>query len=121
MNIDLPNEQTSNPYLTESVSFDHFFSRKVMLAFAAEVYIYYPGGFGTMDELFEILTLIQTKKIKPVPVVLVGKAYWQPILDLIDSHFVKGYKTISKEDVNLYKLVDSVDDAYEYIVENAKC
>ena len=121
MNIDLPNEQTSNPYLTESVSFDHFFSRKVMLAFAAEVYIYYPGGFGTMDELFEILTLIQTKKIKPVPVVLVGKAYWQPILDLIDSHFVKGYKTISKEDVNLYKLVDSVDEAYEYIVENAKC
>jgi uncharacterized protein (TIGR00730 family) len=121
MNIALPNEQTSNGYLTDSVEFDHFFSRKVMLTFASEVYIYYPGGFGTMDEFFEILTLVQTKKINPIPIVLVGKEYWQPILDLIESHFAGKFKTISKEDMDLYKLFDSVDEAYEYIIENVKC
>lgn len=121
MNIELPNEQTANPYLTDYVDFDHFFSRKVMLAFAAEVYVYFPGGFGTMDELFEILTLVQTKKIKQIPIVLYGKDYWQPILDLFKDHFVEKYKTISPEDMDLYYLVDDVDEAYEYIVENAKC
>ena len=121
MNIALPNEQTSNPYLTDSVEFDHFFSRKVMLTFASEVYIYYPGGFGTMDEFFEILTLVQTKKINPIPIVLIGKEYWQPILDLIETHFAEKFKTISKEDMNLYKLFDSVDEAYEYIIKNVKC
>lgn len=121
MNIELPNEQTSNPYLTDSVEFDHFFSRKVMLTFASEVYIYYPGGFGTMDEFFEILTLVQTKKIKPVPIILVGKEYWQPILDLIETQFADKFKTISREDMNLYHLVDTADEAYEYAVANAKC
>ncbi|XKT74968.1 MAG: TIGR00730 family Rossman fold protein [Patescibacteria group bacterium UBA2103] len=121
MNIELPNEQTSNPYLTDSVEFDHFFSRKVMLTFAAEVYVYFPGGFGTMDELFEILTLVQTKKIKQIPIVLYGKEYWQPILDLIKTQFAEKHKTISPEDMDLYHLVDSVDEAYEYIIENAKC
>lgn len=121
MNISLPNEQTSNGYLTDSVEFDHFFSRKVMLTFASEVYIYYPGGFGTMDEFFEILTLVQTKKINPLPIVLIGKEYWQPILDLIETHFAEKFKTISKEDMDLYQLFDSVDEAYEYIIENVKC
>jgi len=121
MNIALPNEQTSNPYLTDFVEFDHFFSRKVMLTFASEVYIYYPGGFGTMDEFFEILTLVQTKKINPLPIVLIGKEYWQPILDLIENQFADKFKTISKEDMDLYKLFDSIDEAYEYIIENVKC
>jgi len=121
MNIALPNEQTSNPYLTDFVEFDHFFSRKVMLTYASEVYIYYPGGFGTMDEFFEILTLVQTKKINPLPIVLIGKEYWQPILDLIENQFADKFKTISKEDMDLYKLFDSIDEAYEYIIENVKC
>jgi len=121
MNIALPNEQTSNPYLTDSVEFEHFFSRKVMLTFASEVYIYYPGGFGTMDEFFEILTLVQTKKINPLPIVLIGTEYWQPILDLIENQFADKFKTISKEDMDLYKLFDSIDEAYEYIIENVKC
>ena len=121
MNISLPNEQTSNSYLTDFVEFDHFFSRKVMLTFASEVYVYFPGGFGTMDEFFEILTLVQTGKIKRIPIVLFGKEYWQPILDLIKTHFAEDFKTISKEDMELYKLVDSIDEAYEYIVANVKC
>lgn len=121
MNIELPNEQTSNPYLTDSVEFDHFFSRKVMLTYASEVYVYFPGGFGTMDEFFEILTLVQTKKIKPVPIVLFGKEYWQPILDLIKTHLAEDFKTISKEDMDLYVLVDTIDEAYDYIVANVRC
>lgn len=121
MNIALPNEQTSNRFLTDSVEFEYFFSRKVMLTFASEVYIYYPGGFGTMDEFFEILTLVQTKKINPLPIVLIGSEYWQPILDLIENHFVHKFKTISKQDTELYKLFDSVDEAYEYIIATVKC
>jgi len=121
MNIKLPNEQEANPYLTDYIDFDYFFSRKVMLTFAAEVYVYFPGGFGTMDEFFEILTLVQTKKIKRTPIVLYGKDYWEPILDLFQTKFVEKYKTISPEDVELYHLVDSVDDAYVHIIENVKC
>lgn len=121
MNIELPHEQTSNGFLTDGVEFDHFFTRKVMLAFAAEVYVYYPGGFGTMDEFFEILTLVQTKKIKKIPIVLVEKAYWEPILELLRTHFVEKYKTISPEDMDLIYLADSIDDAYEYIIKNVKC
>lgn len=121
MNIELPNEQASNGYLTESVDFDHFFSRKVMLSFASEVYIYYPGGFGTMDEFFEILTLVQTKKIKPVPIVLVGEEYWTPILKLIKEEFAENFKTIGPEDMDLYYLAKDIDDAYEYILKNVKC
>lgn len=121
MNIELPNEQTSNPYLTDSVEFDHFFTRKVMLSFASEVYIYYPGGFGTMDEFFEILTLVQTKKIKKIPIVLVGESYWNPIIKLLETEFRDKYKTISPEDMDLFYLAKDVDDAYEYILKNVKC
>lgn len=121
MNIELPHEQAINDYLTEGVDFDHFFSRKVMLAFASEVYIYYPGGFGTMDEFFEILTLVQTKKIKPIPIVLVGEEFWGPILELIKTQFAEKYKTISPGDMDLYYLAKDNDDAYEYILKNVKC
>ena len=121
INIELPNEQEPNEYLTDSADFDHFFVRKVMLSFASEVYIYFPGGFGTMDEFFEILTLVQTKKIKPIPIVCVGKEYWGKIDELIQSELYEKNKAISKEDMDLYHIVDSVDEAYEYIVNNVKC
>lgn len=117
LNIQLPFEQKLNPYTTEAKEFDFFFSRKVMLSFASEVYVYFPGGFGTMDELFEILTLIQTKKIDAVPVVLYGKDFWEPLLDFIDKTMSTKYKTISKEDQNLFTVVDSVAEAYRHILK----
>lgn len=118
LNIELPFEQKLNPYTTESLDFDFFFSRKVMLAFASEVYIYFPGGFGTMDEFFELLTLIQTKKIERIPIVLYGKEFWDPLIEFFSSHMQKKFKTINKEDLDLFKVVDSVDEAVKFIVKN---
>ncbi len=117
-NIDLPFEQKLNPYVTESMDFDYFFSRKVMLAFAAEAYVYFPGGFGTLDELMEMVTLIQTKKIKHIPIVLYDKAFWGPLLDWCRNTLLKEYKTISSEDIDILHVVDSVDEAYDYIVKS---
>lgn len=121
LNIMLPSEQAANKYLTEMVEFDHFFVRKVMLTFASHVYVYFPGGFGTLDEFFEILTLVQTGKIQKVPIILFGKAYWEPLLDFIENELYERRNAISKEDMDLYTLVDSVDEAYDYIVSHVKC
>jgi uncharacterized protein (TIGR00730 family) len=107
--------------LTEKFGFDHFFVRKVMLTYASEVYVYFPGGFGTLDEFFEIVTLVQTKKIRKVPIVLFDKAYWQPIIDLIENHLYNEHHAIDEEDMKLYTLVDSVDEAFEYITTNVTC
>jgi hypothetical protein len=121
LNIDLPYEQKLNPYTTESLQFDFFFSRKVMLTFASEVYVYFPGGFGTLDEFFEIATLIQTKKIDRLPMVLYGKDYWEPLLRWFEKDLLKKHKTISAEDLELFHLVDDVDAAYAYILKTVKC
>jgi uncharacterized protein (TIGR00730 family) len=120
LNIELPFEQKLNPYTTESLNFDFFFSRKVMLTFASEVYVYFPGGFGTLDELFEIVTLIQTKKIEPIPVVLYGKEYWEPLMRFFEKDLLKKYKTISPEDLEIFHMVDSVDEAYKHIIKEVK-
>ena len=120
LNIELPFEQKLNPYTTESLDFNFFFSRKVMLAFAAEAYVYFPGGFGTLDELFEIVTLIQTKKIEPIPVILYGRDYWEPFMSLFKQHLCKKFKTISPEDLDIFYMSDSVDDAYKYIIKQVK-
>lgn len=120
LNINLPGAEI-NRYLTESVTFDHFFVRKVMLAFASEVYIYFPGGFGTLDEFTEILTLVQTKKIKRVPIVLYGAEFWNPIVSLFETHLLQKYHSIDAEDLKLIKVVDSVDEAFTYIQANVKC
>lgn len=121
LNINLPQVQHYNPYLTEKFGFDHFFVRKVMLTYASEVYVYFPGGFGTLDEFFEIVTLVQTKKIRKVPIVLFGKSYWQPLLTVIEKTLYEERATIDKNDMDLYTLVDSVDEAYEYITTNVSC
>lgn len=118
LNIQLPMEQKLNPYVTESENFHFFFSRKVMLSFASEVYICFPGGFGTLDEFLEILTLIQTKKMSRIPVVLYGKDFWEPLIQFFDKQLSKKYGTIDKEDLDLFHVVDTVDDAYAYIIKH---
>ena len=121
LNIKLPFEQKLNPYTTESLNFDFFFSRKVMLTFSSEVYVYFPGGFGTLDEFFEIITLIQTKKIEKIPIVLYGSEFWEPLIRFFEKDLLKKHKTISKEDLDLFHVVDSVDDALKYILKNVDC
>jgi uncharacterized protein (TIGR00730 family) len=121
LNIKLPFEQKLNPYVTESLSFDFFFARKVMLTFASEAYVYFPGGFGTLDELFEILTLVQTKKIAPLPIVLIGSDFWNPLLSWFEKELLKKHKVISKEDLDLYKVFDSIEEAAKYILKNVDC
>lgn len=113
--IILPEEQKNNPYLTEHVEFEYFFSRKTLLFFSAETYVYFPGGFGTMDELFEILTLIQTKEIPRVPVVLFGSEFWTPIMDRIKEELLVDEKTISLDDTYIYKITDSEDEILDII------
>ena len=110
LNIELPFEQHLNPYTTNDFDFHYFFTRKVAMAFAAEAYLYFPGGFGTLDELFEMLTLIQTKKVPKVPVVLVGKDFWQPLHAFIEKQLYKDHKAISKSDMKLYHITDDEDE-----------
>jgi len=116
INIELPEGQRKNKYVKTSESFHYFFVRKVMLAFSSDLYIFFPGGFGTMDEFFELTTLIQTEKIKKVPIILVGKEYWEPLTKgWIEKVIYEKYTAINKEDMNIYTVVDSVDEACEAI------
>lgn len=121
LNINLPNVQYYNPYLTEKFSFDHFFVRKVILTYASEVYVYFPGGLGTLNEFFEIITLVQTGKIRKVPIILFGREYWTPLLSFIEKTLYQKHAAIDEKDLALYTLVDSVDEAYDYIIANASC
>jgi len=114
----LPNEQKTNQYVTEELPFNYFFSRKVALSFSAEAYLFFPGGFGTMDEFFEMITLVQTKKIKPIPIICVGKKFWRPLDKLIRRHLRDKFKTISQEDPSLYTILDDEDKIIE-IIKNA--
>ncbi len=116
LNIRLSDNQPTNKFVTDQMMFDHFFVRKVMLTFASEVYIYFPGGFGTLDEFTEILTLVQTKKIRPIPIVLYSKAYWEPLMEFFTKHLLEKYHAIDQADMSLFRVVDSVDEAYEYIM-----
>lgn len=114
--IRLPNGQPTNKYIKKSVSFYYFFARKVCLTFGAEVFIFYPGGYGTMDEFFEIVTLIQTEKIPKVPVICVGSSYWNKIKDMMRQEMLdKGM--IEESDLELFTITDSHDEIID-IVKN---
>lgn len=117
-NISLPKEQVINPYVDGHVEFDHFFTRKVALAFSAEAYLFFPGGFGTMDEFFEIITLVQTHKIERVPIILVGKDFWQPLQHFMENLLCNRHNTIVQEDLSLYTITDDEDEIVS-IVKNA--
>ncbi len=112
-NIQLPFEQKPNPYLNKTITFEHFFVRKVLLVKYSYAFIIMPGGFGTMDEFFEILTLVQTKTVTNFPIVLFGKKYYQPLMEMIEWMVEQG--TISKEDMSLVLLTDDEDEAFGHI------
>ena len=116
-NIELPFEQKPNPYQTRSLTFNYFFVRKTMYVKYSTAFIIFPGGFGTLDELFESLTLIQTRKIRNFPVVLVGKEFWGGMLDWLKGA-VLAEKTISQEDFALLYLTDSPAEAVEIVVRS---
>lgn len=120
LNIQLPYEQHINPYVKKALSFHYFFTRKVMLTYAAEAYVFFPGGFGTLDEFTELVTLIQTDKIRRVPIVCVGKEYWEPILSWFESELNKEKHYIDPEDTKIYQLVDSAQEAAAIIEKSVE-
>lgn len=117
LNIDLPFEQYSNPYIDKekSLDFDYFFVRKVMFIKYSQGFIVMPGGFGTLDELFEALTLIQTQKIGRFPIILVGRAYWQGLIDWIKATMGEANAYIHLSDLELISVVDSAEEAVSAI------
>jgi len=117
-NIELPLEQKPNPYLDKMVEFRHFFVRKVMLVKYSYAFIVMPGGFGTLDELFEVSVLIQTGKIKDFPVVLVGSDFWRPLLDQLTATLL-GNRTVDEKDMEHLKLLDSPSEAVAYVRQRA--
>jgi hypothetical protein len=119
LNIDLPFEQNHNTYIDRehNLEFDYFFVRKVIFVKYSQGFVILPGGFGTLDELFEALTLIQTKKINKRPVVLVGKEYWGGLLDWIKNTMLEKEQNIHQDDLNQFALVDTADEAISYIEE----
>lgn len=114
LNVDLPEEQKPNKYIGTYLSFRYFFVRKVMFVKYAVAFVIFPGGFGTLDELFEPLQLIQTQKIKPFPVILVGKEYWRGLLDWIKEVLLPRGK-ISSHDLNLFHLVEEPEEIINFI------
>ncbi|MDG1842073.1 MAG: TIGR00730 family Rossman fold protein [Crocinitomicaceae bacterium] len=117
LNIELPFEQHFNKYIDEenNLKFDYFFVRKVIFVRYSQGFVVLPGGFGTLDELFEAITLIQTNKITRRPVVLIGKEYWKGLFDWITMQMLEKEQNISKKDLGLLHLVDSADEAVAYI------
>lgn len=111
----LPTGERRNQYVTDATSFRYFFARKVMLSFASQVYVFFPGGFGTLDEFFEMITLIQTRKIDPIPVVLLDKEYWEPLLVWMKHTLFEKHGAIAHDDMEIYTLVDDAQEAYGVI------
>lgn len=114
LNIDLPHEQDANPYVNFPLNFKYFFVRKVMLMKYSSGFVCMPGGFGSLDELFESLTLIQTERIKPFPIVLVGSDFWTGLVDWIKDKLVRS-GNISPEDLSLFRVLDDVDEVVHYL------
>jgi uncharacterized protein (TIGR00730 family) len=115
LNISLPHEHETNAYVTNSLKFAYFFTRKTMLSFAAEAYVFFPGGFGTFDELFSILTLIQTGKIPHVPVILIDSHFWDPFQAFIEKNMLDNYAAIDSRDLKLFEITDSIDHVIDII------
>ena len=117
LNINLPAEQKPNKYIGTYLDFRYFFVRKVMFVKYSVAFVIFPGGFGTLDEFFESIGLIQTHKIKPFPVILVGTEYWKGLKDWMDKALLAGGK-ISPEDINLFRIIDEPDEIVNFTKNN---
>lgn len=115
LGISLPHESNVNHYATDRMQFTYFFSRKTMLAFAAEAYIFFPGGFGTFDELMSTMTLIQTRKIPSVPVIMIGSYYWNDFANFINKKMLEQQNAIADYDRDIFKITDDLDQVIEII------
>ena len=116
LNIQLPFEQRINPFVKKAMAFNYFFTRKVMLAFSASAFVFFPGGYGTLDEAFEIITLRQTHKVNPrVPVILVGKDYWGRLTIWLTENVCRDHGAIEASELKLWELVDTPEEAFEII------
>lgn len=118
LDIELPAEQRRNAYVKKGIGFHYFFIRKVMLSASAQAYVFFPGGYGTLDEFFEMTTLIQTKKMEHVPVICVGKKFWGPLDAWIRTLMVKDLETVSPTDPDLYTIVDTAEEAFELLKDS---
>ncbi len=117
LNISLPMEQSPNPFITPELNmeFHYFFMRKFWFVYLAKAFVMFPGGFGTLDELMEVLTLVQTEKLrKKVGILLYGKSFWNEVLNI--KSLIK-YRVISPGDLNLFRIVDSPQEAFEYLIK----
>ncbi len=119
LNIQLPKEQRINPYVTDSKAFYYFFTRKVMLAASSQAYVFFPGGYGTLDEMFEIITLIQTGKSERIPIVLVGREYWGGLMHWIKEEVYAKMDAVAREDMDLVRIVDTAEEAYAICLKTA--
>lgn len=119
LTIKLPKEQYTNKYVTDEIPFHYFFTRQSAMSYSTEVCVFGPGGFGTLSELFEILTLLQTNKIGNVPVILFGSEFWSPIEKTIEENLLNKYGTVGEKDIKLYKITDDEDEILE-IIKNSK-
>ena len=117
LTIELSHKQIQNQYLTQKIDFYYFFSRKVCLSFSAEAYVFFPGGFGTLDEFFEIAALVQTNKIEPVPIILFGSDFWKPIDEMMKANLL-ARGTIDLQDLALYTITDDENQVLD-IIRNA--
>ena len=116
LNIELPHEQRITPYVRRSTSFHYFFSRKVMLDFSAEAYIFFPGGFGTLDEFFELVTLVQTgKQDSALPIILFGRSFWEPLATWMRTVMLEGLHTVAAKDLTVWTITDDLDEVMEIV------
>lgn len=115
LNIELPNEQRQNSFVKRGKGFHYFFTRKVMLASSSDAYIYFPGGIGTMNEFFEIIEMIQTKKMQPIPIILVGKEFWDGLIDWQRKIMIDAHQLIEEEDLKLFTIVDTAEEAFDLV------
>jgi len=119
LNIELPHEQKPNEYANIKLGFRYFFVRKMLFVKYASAFVVFPGGYGTLDELFESMTLMQTHKIKPFPIVLYGSEFWNKMIDFMKASLLK-YNYIETADFKLFKIVDSPEEAAKYVLAGVK-